>query len=108
MLRNLMELLDVETIFGLLAASGGMARILTGTNKDSKVSMLGEAGRILFVAMPIGILAGCWIQSVSSSEILPFAASFTAGVVSLNIVRFLVSPEGFALLRQIIGGRNEK
>lgn len=96
--------LDTETVFGLLAASGGIARIVTGTSKDPRVSWWGELARILFVAMPIGVIAGHWASAVSQSEVLPYAASFTAGVISLNIVRFLLSSDGFAFIRTIIGG----
>jgi hypothetical protein len=96
--------LDVEAVFGLLAASGGIARIVTGTSSDPRVSWWGEMARIIFVAMPIGVIAGHWTKAVSQSEILPYAASFTAGVISLNIVRFLLSTEGFSLIRNLIGG----
>jgi len=95
--------LDIEAVFGLLAASGGIARIVTGTSNDPRVSWWGEVGRILFVAMPIGIIAGHWVTTISSSEVLPYAGSFTAGVISLNIVRFLLSAEGFSMIRNLIG-----
>lgn len=103
MLSKLASILDVETVFALLAASGGIARIVTGTSNDPKVSVLGEVGRILFVAMPIGIISGLWVQSISSSEVLPYATSFSTGVISLNIVRFMLSPEGLQMIRNLIG-----
>ena len=95
---------NVEAVFGLLAASGGIARIVTGTSNDPRGSWWGELGRVVFVAMPIGVIAGHWVTSISESEILPYAASFTAGVISLNIVRFLLSAEGFSMIRTFIGG----
>ena len=103
MLSKLASVFDVETVFALLAASGGIARIVAGTSNDPKVSTLGEVGRILFVAMPIGIISGLWVQSKFSSEVLPYAASFSAGVIRLNIVRFMLSPEGLKLMRNLIG-----
>jgi hypothetical protein len=113
MLEKLTSSIDIELIFGLLAASGGIARIVTGTNGDPKVSWVGEAGRVIFVAMPVGIIAGMWILSKYNSEVLAFAACFTAGVISLNLVRFLASNEGFSMvknfmIRNFSGGKNEK
>jgi hypothetical protein len=99
--------LDVESVFALLAASGGIARIVTGTSLDPRVSWWGEVVRIVFVAMPIGVMAGHWVTSLSDSEVLPYAASFTAGVISLNIVRFLLSADGFNFIRSMFGGRKE-
>lgn len=105
MIDKLVGYLDTETIYALLAASGGIARIVSGTSRDPRVSTLGEVGRILFVALPIGIMSGMWVESYSSSEVLPYAATFTAGVVSLNIVRFVLSAEGLAYLKRLVGGK---
>jgi len=107
MLDKLTEAIDIEIIFAILAASGGIARVVTGTSNDPKVSWCGELGRILFVAMPVGIIAGMWVLSAYQSEVMSLAACFTAGVVSLNIVRFLVSNEGLAYLRSIIGVKKD-
>ena len=105
MLKGLSEYLSPEVMCGILAASGGIARIVVGTSNDPKTSLCGEVARILFVAMPVGIFAGLYVQAEYSSTILPFAASFTAGVCSLNIVRFLLSADNIKLIRDFIGGR---
>jgi hypothetical protein len=104
MFEKLQGLLDIEAIFGLLAASGGIARIIAGTSKDPSISVWAEAARVLFIALPLGIIVGLWVQDSYSSRVLPLAASFTAGVVSLNVVRFMLSSEGLSLFKTLLGG----
>jgi len=105
MLKGLSEVISQEALLGVLAASGGIARIVVGTHKIQDVSWVGEAARILFVALPVGIMSGLYIMTKFQSPVLPLAASFSAGVVSLNVVRFLLSAEGLKMLRSFIGGK---
>jgi zinc transporter ZupT len=105
MIKGLSEVLSQEALLSVLAASGGIARIVVGTNKIPNISWVGEVARILFVALPVGVMSGLYIMTKSQSAVLPLAASFSAGVVSLNIVRFLLSAEGLQFLRKVIGGK---
>lgn len=105
MLSKFTDAISIEFIFAILAASGGIARVVTGTSNDPKVSWWGEVGRILFVAMPVGIIAGMWVLAEYNSEVMSLAACFSAGVVSLNVVRFLVSNEGLNYLKSFLGAK---
>lgn len=94
--------LTTEVVFGVLAVSGGIARILVGTGNDPNITFVGEVARLIFVALPIGVICGLWAQDVSSSDVIPLAASFAAGVLSLNVVRFMLSDDGLVLLKSFI------
>ena len=102
MFDKFFESLTTEVVFGLLAVSGGIARILVGTGTDPNITFVGEAARLIFVALPIGVICGLWVQDISSSDIVPLAASFAAGVLSLNVVRFMLSDDGLGLLKSFI------
>ena len=110
-IKGLTEVVSTEVLFSFLAASGGIARIVaikSDGNGNSQFSLGGEILRIIFVAMPVGILAGMYVKGACDAPVLPYATTFSAGVLSLSLVRFILSAEGLkamnTVLLRIIGG----
>jgi len=101
--KGLTELIGYEAMLAFLAASGGIARVVVGTTPAcQKTTLWGEAARVLFIAMPVGILSAMYVSTICNSVPVSYATSFTAGVISLNVTRFISSPEGFKALKDFI------
>lgn len=103
MLKGLSEVISNEFLLAFLAASGGIARVITGTTPiRTKTSFCGEAVRVMFCAMPVGIMSAMYVATICKEPTVSYAVSFTAGVISLNIVRFISTPEGFKAVKDIL------
>jgi len=95
--------MSTEFSLAIIAASGGVARVVTGTTPIcDKTTVLGEAIRVLFVAMPIGIMSALYVATICVEPSVSYATAFTSGVVSLNIVRFISTPQGFNMIKNLI------
>ena len=91
MIKGLTEVMSNEALLGFLAASGGIVRGLVVGIADSK-TLIREAGIVLFCSIPVGVLLGLHIKTVADNNgVLPMAASFAGGVLSLKIVRLLLT-----------------
>lgn len=102
-LKGLTGYVSHELVLAFLAASGGIARVITGTTPVChRTTWLGETGRVVFVAMPVGIMSAMYVATFCQVASVLYATSFTAGIISLNIVRFIGSPEGFKTIKEFI------
>ncbi len=117
-LHELHDLATLEIFFLLIcAASGGIGRLVVQDYTCDSISCVviaWEVLRLLFVALPVGIIAGLWTKYTfgngNPNDMLPYAATFCAGVLSLSFVTFLSSPEGVYFIRSLIlrmFGRNK-
>ena len=102
MIKGLTEIVSHEALLGFLAAFGGVTRIVVAGKDNDSIAR--EIGIVVFCSVPVGVLTGLHVSSISHSPVLPLASAFAAGVISLKVVRFLLSSKGFEIIKRLISG----
>ncbi len=110
LLQELYGLATVEIVLLIsCAASGGIARLAAQDWKCDSFTVLiilMEVLRVVFIAVPVGVMCGLWTKyqfgDDKPHDVLPYAATFCSGVVSLSFVAFLSSKEGIQMIKNFV------
>ena len=87
-LHHLRELVGASILWHLLCGFiGGVSRLLAGV--EAHESLGRELGRVVIIAVPIGLLGALTFREMGFSEVQANGVAIACGIVSLNIARGL-------------------